>query len=470
MPIREPLGQRLEAHLERATAPVASPPPHVPAVLALQRTVGNHAMAALLGGPRAPGNRLARKPEDWRTAPAVQAVVSLTRGWNPLVTRWPPIVDATRSYMALGQADRAERRTVLQRLERAIDEWEQHQQSVAEGEAERNKKTALKALKELIAKERQDLDASLGSSSITSSSSVGSSEASAPSIKTGPSSDIRPGARDIRGKQPALALPVPPDRRRTARGDPFTPRTAQGLTDLFNRTLPPGETVSIAEVKRRVRDALMSSAGMNVWEFFPGRERSVEVPNLGTIRFYIHVTREPYLQGVHALGLIPGEQQGIGTPEGGSRDTANTYVVDPNNRDAALTLTSVTGDVTQAAMVFVVTASTQPQPDSRYGGGGKGAGYFPGRARAVRDAGRLQNTRVFSFTLVPPEPLPSSAPTAESGRPPYTGPLVGSAPTSLVTPPPPDGHETSEDTEGEEPSAEPAPKPFGGFFTFEDDE
>jgi hypothetical protein len=67
---------------ERAAQRVTSQVSQVPPLLALQRTAGNRAVAAMVAAGRGHSRQLARKPEDWAAKQAVKDVLALKRGGN----------------------------------------------------------------------------------------------------------------------------------------------------------------------------------------------------------------------------------------------------------------------------------------------------------------------------------------------------------------------------------------------------
>jgi hypothetical protein len=79
MPSFEMRGRSLDDDRESAAGRVAPPVPQVPAVLALQCTAGNHAVAALMAATQAHAPRLARKPDEWAAEQAAQNVLALLR-------------------------------------------------------------------------------------------------------------------------------------------------------------------------------------------------------------------------------------------------------------------------------------------------------------------------------------------------------------------------------------------------------
>jgi len=291
-------------------------------VLALQRSAGNQAVTRLLANRGSPRAAIQRTPTTWAADQRAQAVVTLKKG-KALTSWWPAIVRLTSGYGQVADHDRASRATTLTRLEAAIAAWRTHQQSawVKNTKLVSDKKTALTALEQLIAAERQELQQALRPPATAPRPS---------SANTGPPAPMRGMPR------PSSSLAIP------SRGD--APRWVEDEApqeDVFHLDLGDesfSEEPEVLETEKTLEKEKQKPVGSqekveddedDSESESEEAEPEIKLPEMPTgVHVQVHLTKTAYLPGIRAEGLIPGKQQGIGDPDTRKPDPGNIYVID----------------------------------------------------------------------------------------------------------------------------------------------
>ncbi|MGW4114414.1 eCIS core domain-containing protein [Actinosynnema sp. NPDC004786] len=270
-----------------------------------------------------------RTPATWSYEPSVRAAERLQPGRPGIGQQqsfWPPIVALIQEYAGLSSPDTAGRTDVLDRLDRAIQAWEQNQGrrgiAVFNQSAAEQKRNVIRELRRVMDHERRQITA------------LEEQEANPP------------------------RTPSPEGGAQAADTGRSTPEQSSSGDDESIGEIGPGRLM-------RTRARLE-----NVEPLPPG------------VQIYAHFTEQENLYSIRAEGLRPGASKGIGLPEGGS-DAYHTYVVS-GSPDALPFVTSEAGE----GVVGVIGSGVNPDRDANYGGGAyRFPGGMPPVRRAGRTEG-----------------------------------------------------------------------------------
>ncbi len=365
----KPTDRREREALEgTARPPVPGRRPDAAAVVALQRSAGNAAVARMLSGPA-----LQRSPSTWKTA--TTEIVKLKTGWT-LTSLWPPVVDRVKEYGQLRDEDVKARTATLTALEIAIQAWQEHQKTNRWlSDLDKEKHAAVKVLAKLIADERPHLQPRPAAAPVP---------AHAPTTAFQP---VRPRPT-VRIAAPPLPTPSFPQTVKATEGKPSS------LEDIFELEIDP-----VPEETDEPKDEARSEEF--VYEEDPLPKRHKDDPRFpATVHLRVHMTKEDYLESIHATGLIAGRQQGIGLanerePEKKEPDPGYLYALDVDTPEPS-TITAV-GQESGGEVVGMVSGTTGDR-DVNYPRGG--AVRYPPQAPPVRGFGtQAQEADAYSFPV-----------------------------------------------------------------------
>jgi hypothetical protein len=380
------------------------------AVVALQRSAGNAAVARMLSRPV-----LQRSPGTWHAATA--EIVKLKKG-KARTSFWPAVIDRVSEYGQLRDEDDEARTATLYALETAIQAWQKNQESnLWLSDLDKQKHAAVDSLTKLIAGERRELRSRQTTSHAPTSTLppllVGHPT---PAVTIVPTRTV-PVPKRTAAVVPTTMVPTAPPPRASA----FAPQPAKtqetkpsSLDDIFDLQIDATPEESEAEAalpKEEVRSEDL------VYEEDPlPKERKHDPKFPATVHLRVHMTQADYLKSIHATGLFAGKEQGIGLanerePEKRERDTKWLYALDV---DAPVYSTiEAVGKESGGEPVGMVSAA-QGDRDVNYPEGG--AVRYPRQAPPVRGFGTEESTAdAYSFP-VPLTPRSRTALTAFVNR------------------------------------------------------
>jgi phosphotransferase system HPr-like phosphotransfer protein len=334
-----------------------------------------------------------RAPRDWRGSNAVRNVSAISGS----AEHWRPILDLVRLYGDHRTGDLRGRQDTLQRLRAAIRAWERNQnRRLIRVNSSSDKQQALRALKDLIADERAEMEASPAQSPARGQSSSEMGGTAAMAIAGGRAN--QPSSAGAYGSYGA---------RQPTSGGYDDDELAFGLDD-FEPSAParsPTRTPyagygSSPSSSHRSGDSARPD-GISPVPSLPGtppRLSTIQASTAGalplpqglSLRF--HATSQENIQSIHETGLRPAGGSGIGRPEDSGPDAYSIYVL---SGSAPVTSTSVLTDAGRNSQYPVRGVGVMGGPDVRYAEdtnyererGHRGAYTHSGNAVPARDYG-----------------------------------------------------------------------------------